>query len=496
MGVASVASSAASSAASNATTSVASSAASNAASQATSSVASSAASKAPSSASLGNAMPSNGLSSGGSPSTGSSLPNNPGIDSPSQKSHSSLPDIEESPKDDLGNNNQGESGNNIDQNGSQSSDNGSQSDDNATEESYQRENPQDIDDGKYHAKNNQEVGPGQKVDENGNVVDTGNKKFTKALAVGAATYFGGVEGGEAANALAKTDAGNKLTGVVGDTLDKAPGVGKITEDLGDSGAADAIMDAADTVSAAKSGDIKGTLKSGTSTLKNLGKTVKHYALIIALSLFVVLGPIIMVGVVIAAVCGPVLGGFMDVTSAFGEFVEDVGDFFTGDNDITGTTGGKDLEEVLKDADAMISEVPGYETLAEPRKSIVSAAATGIASGKPYLYGGKPTGPGLSGIPSTGIDCSGFVAWSIWTATGKKPGALGTSTMIDNIGILFEEISESELQPGDIGLKHKNSGSNHTGIYAGNGLWFHAANSRTDLVRSKYNNFTVYLRYKG
>lgn len=485
MSVASVASSAAGSAATTTASSATSSVTSNAASQAA---------KAPS---LGSSMPATGTNSHKPAPSNGSPTGKPDINYPSSGSYSSLPDIDsETPNSNSVNFPKDEKGADLEQNKNGQSANNTPNEDKNSEQSSKKSNLQDIDDGKYHAKNNQELGPGQKLDENGNVVDTGNKKFTKALAIGAATYAGGVEGGEAANALAKTEAGNKLTGVVGDRLDETPGVGKITEDLGDSGAADAIMDAADTVSAAKSGNVKETLKSGKSTIKNLGKTVEHYAIYFVLAGLVVLGPLIMVCVVIGAVCGPVLGGFMDVTSAFGEFVDDVGDFFTGENPVPGSVSEKDLDDVIKDASQMVAEIPNYELLSEPQKSIVSSAAMGIASGKPYYYGGKPTGPGLDGIPERGIDCSGFVAWSIWTATGKKPGVLGTSTMISSIGTLFEEISASELQPGDIGLKHKNSGSNHTGIYAGNDMWFHAADTDTGIVRSRYNNFTVYLRYKG
>ena len=495
MSVASVAGNAASSATSSVASSASSSVASNAASKATN---------------VGNAMPSSGLPSSGLPSSGlpsTGLPtakpaspsgtpsSKPNVDSPSE-SHSSSHDINSgTPNSNSGEPPKGDKDVDSEQNESNSTDNNTLDGENNSENNSEKNNQQAADDGKYHAKDNQELEPGQKLDENGNVVDTGNKKFTKALAVGAATYFGGVKGGETANALTKSEAGNKLTGAVGDALDKSA-VGKITEDLGDSGAADAITDAADTVSAAKSGDIKNTVKSGTSTLKNLGKTVKHYAVHIALASLTVLGPLIMVCVVIGAVCGPVLGGFMDVTSAFGEFVDDVGDFFTGENDITGTAGGKNLEVVIKDADQMVGEIPNYNLLPEPQKSIVTAAAAGIASGKPYRYGGKPTGPGLDGIPASGIDCSGFVAWAIWTGTGKRPGAQSTSTIASSIGTLFEEISASELQPGDIGLKHKGSGSNHTGIYAGNGMWLHAASTNTGLVRSRYSNFTIFLRYKG
>ena len=455
------------------------------------------------SGSVGNVTPTNGMPvSSTKPASGIPSNGNTGNDVPS-KDHSSLPDIESGPSNNNPNNNsnnnsRGQKNNEHQDDGTDNSVNQNDAidEENLSDENNEKDNKKDLDDDKYHAKDNQEIGPGQKIDENGNIVDTGNKKFTKALAIGAATYAGGTEGGELANSISKTDAGNKLTGVIGDKLDETPALGKVTEDLGDSGAADAITDTADTLSAAESGDIKESIKSGKSAVENAKKTVKHYAVPLILSSFAVLAPILMVCVIIIAVCGPILGGFMDVTSAFGEFVDDVGEFLTGENDITGTVAGDNLEEIIENTDSLTSEVPDYDSLSEPQKSIVTSAASGIASGRPYNYGGKPTGPGLQGIPASGIDCSGFVAWSIWTGTGKKPPIEGTSSIISGIGTIFEEISASELKPGDIGLKHKNSADNHTGIYAGNGMWYHAANSSSDLVRSKYSSFTVYLRYVG
>ena len=466
--------------------SVARNAASSAATSASSSVASNAASQAAKAPSLGSTMPASGPASPKPASPSGSPTGKPNVDSPS--SGSSLPNTN------IENHNinqsdvpKGETDANIEQYESGQSDFNTPNEDNYPDANSERINPQDIDDGKYHARDNQELGPGQKLDENGNVVDTGNKKFTKALAVGAATYAAGVEGGEAANTLSKTETGNKLTGVVGDALDKTPIVGKVTEDLGDSGAADAVTDAADTISAAKSGDIKSAVKSGKSTLKNVKKTVKHYIWVIVSTLFTILVPILLLSIIIVTICGPNLGGISDVTNSSGEVV---------DNSTSEVTDNVVSETVIEDADQMISEIPNYESLPEPRKSIVTWAAIGIASGKPYSFGGKPTGPGLDGIPSTGLDCSGFVAWSIWSATNKMPSAQGTSTMIGSIGTLYEEISADELQPGDVGLKHKNKGANHTGVYAGNDQWFHAANSTTGLVKGTYKDFTVYLRYIG
>lgn len=357
------------------------------------------------------------------------------------------------------------------------------------------------DDNAYQAQNNQNVGPGKKIDENGNVVNTGSRKAIEAIGRGAAAYATGGESIGKEDLVTKNAIGDKALGVVSDIADKTPLAGEVLNDLGDSGAADAFNEALDTVGKAKNGDIKGAVDSAKKAKKDINKTLKHYGPKIALMAFAALFPIILVCVIIIAICGPVLGGFMDVTNAVGEFVNNVGDFLAGENAIGGTA---NQTQNLANTEQLLSDVPNYNSLNPIRKGILAAAASGIASGKPYHIrqgdndpcSGKATGPGLDGIQACGIDCSGFVQWSLWTATGNKPFSGGTSNMVSSIGGVFEEISASELQPGDIGLKHKNSGGNHTGIYAGNGMWFHAANSNSGIIRSKYNGFTVFLRYKG
>jgi hypothetical protein len=355
------------------------------------------------------------------------------------------------------------------------------------------------DDNMYHAESNQNVGAGKKLDENGNVVNTGARKSVEAIGRGVAAYATGGESVGKEDIITKNPIGDKAIGVVADTAEKVPIAGKVLDELGEDGTADAVNDALDTVGKAKNGDIGGTIDSAKKTLSDVDKVKKKYLPRIILGIVIALLPILMVCVVIVAVCGPVLGGFMDVTSAFSNFVDDVSDFFTGDNAIpeeTVTTTTSSSTQTLLTTEELVAAIPNYSNIAEPQKSIATAAAMGVASGRPYKFGGKPTAAGLNGIPTTGLDCSGFVQWAIWTGTGKNPGTLSTATIISGIGTKFKEISASELQPGDIGLKHKGSGANHTGIYAGDGMWYNAASSKTGIVKSKYSAFTVYLRYIG
>lgn len=366
------------------------------------------------------------------------------------------------------------------------------------------QNQRQKDENAYQARTNEKFAPGKKIDENGNVVNTGTRKSVEAIGRGVAAYASGGKSIGNEDIITKNPIGDKALGVVADTADKVPIAGSVLNELGESGLADGVNDALDTVGKAKNGDIKGSLDSAKKTKEDLTKVIKKSAKRIALIVFGVIFSLIVVCVVIIAVCGPVLGGFMDVTKAFADTVGDIGDFFSGENSIEGLGNSHILKESIKDTEGLLSEVPNYDSLNETNKGILTAAAAGVSSGKPYHIHsgdddpcfGKPTGPGIDGIPACGIDCSGFVQWAIWTATNNKPFSGGTSTISSSIGGIFEEISESELQPGDIGLKHKGSGNNHTGIYAGNGFWYHAAGTNSGIIRSKYTGFTVYLRYKG
>lgn len=107
----------------------------------------------------------------------------------------------------------------------------------------------------------------------------------------------------------------------------------------------------------------------------------------------------------------------------------------------------------------------------------SSASQGSASGSeilskaqeylgcPYVYGGAD--------PS-GFDCSGFVYYVL-----KSVGYSPYRTPADQIK-MGSSVSKSDLQPGDIVFFSGtgSSGISHVGIYAGNGQFIHAPNSRS------------------
>jgi RimK family alpha-L-glutamate ligase len=74
-------------------------------------------------------------------------------------------------------------------------------------------------------------------------------------------------------------------------------------------------------------------------------------------------------------------------------------------------------------------------------------------------------------PIDGLDCSGYVKYIVKEALNVNMPSMCVkyfNTFDDNN---FEPIDESELLPGDIGVKNESTIMNHCGIYAGDGKWF-------------------------
>lgn len=117
---------------------------------------------------------------------------------------------------------------------------------------------------------------------------------------------------------------------------------------------------------------------------------------------------------------------------------------------------------------------------------------------PYQWGGKASVPGYdptwwtfdekTGIQK-GLDCSGFVQWAFMTAGANKDLYQKLNSTTEILESDFKEIPYADLQPGDIGVR-KGIKVNHTGIYAGNGLWFHCSSESNTVVLSNYG-FTYY-----
>lgn len=337
------------------------------------------------------------------------------------------------------------------------------------------------------------VASGKQLNEKGEVEDSSTKKTLKAVGRGAAAYFSGGESIGKDSQILNAAPVDKTIGVVSDKLEKVPGVEQISKELDEAGIADGVNDALDAVGNAKNGDIAGTIESAKKLkddTKKLNKSLKK-------KLLIVLAPaagIFFVAVIfIIIISGPNLGGFMDVVESQDEEAAEIGDIDYAEN-----YGDSDQEQ----SSNIAGSVENFENLSSDRQAIIQAASAAVAAEVKYDYGSHPNGPGLRGIPSAGLDCAGFVQWALWTGLGGNPGYLTTQAISDRIGKDFIEISESELLPGDIGLKRLGGSHgdnyNHTGIYAGDGYWFHASSGKKThkVVKSKYTAFTIYLRYTG
>ncbi|MBQ1424153.1 MAG: C40 family peptidase [Lachnospiraceae bacterium] len=96
-------------------------------------------------------------------------------------------------------------------------------------------------------------------------------------------------------------------------------------------------------------------------------------------------------------------------------------------------------------------------VSDARKAVVDFALHSVGK-VPYYWGGKPNGPGYdgnnfytlvgadtSGRILRGLDCSGWVNWVYWSATGKSLAGESTGTLIG----CGKRITRSALKPGDI-----------------------------------------------
>ena len=134
-----------------------------------------------------------------------------------------------------------------------------------------------------------------------------------------------------------------------------------------------------------------------------------------------------------------------------------------------------------------------DDLSQERRTIVLNALA-LLGKVPYEWGGKPTTGGYDSTwwsfdtsgQQKGLDCSGFVQW-VYMTSGYPKAVTGKIYSTSSINKNLVSISESELQPGDIGLMNNTSSSqNHTGIYLGNGLWIHCSSSAKTVVVSNFD----------
>lgn len=113
-----------------------------------------------------------------------------------------------------------------------------------------------------------------------------------------------------------------------------------------------------------------------------------------------------------------------------------------------------------------------EDISDARRAIIEFALQSVGR-VPYYWGGKPSASGYAGnnfgatMPPDsenrtvkGLDCSGWVSWVYWSATGNRLPFEGTAGLCS----LGRGVSLDELKPGDIAL---DTGSDsHIVIYLG------------------------------
>ena len=109
--------------------------------------------------------------------------------------------------------------------------------------------------------------------------------------------------------------------------------------------------------------------------------------------------------------------------------------------------------------------------ARQRREVVEFALQFL--GGEYKYGGTD--------PNKGVDCSGFTRYILQnTASISLPHS---SKGQSNYGT---EVSEEEMQPGDLIFYGDDAGINHVAMYIGNGQIVHASTEATGIKTSPYN----------
>jgi hypothetical protein len=339
------------------------------------------------------------------------------------------------------------------------------------------------------------VDDGKQIGDEGQVEDTATKKTAKAAGRAVAAYFTKGESLKYDQAVLNNSAVDKTIGVVSDISDQVvPGLQQASEALDELEIPDVANNALDTVGSVLNKDAAGTVKNAKKTIDSVNKSKDKVKKKIIMWIVSAATTALIVVFLFLAVVGPIVGGVMNLTDKVVDLYNAVRDGIAGafDDVYYGTLEYIDYQKIL-------NEIPDYNKLSKNRKEVINIALSAV--GGKYLFGGKATGPGLEGIPRSGIDCSGFVNWVYWTATGSNPGMGGTWNMVNSPTSKMRPIGITELKPGDIVVYNKGN-AGHTGIYAGDGEFIHAAGKDYGIVKGKSKSLSnsanglVYYRYAG
>ncbi len=347
---------------------------------------------------------------------------------------------------------------------------------------------------------------GKQVDENGNVSDTATKKTIKAVGRGVGAYFTGGKSLQYDQQITNNRYGDKLIGVVSDGLESVPGVEETAEALDELNVPDSANAIMDVAGDAMNGDVAGAIKDTVKAKKEIKKTknavIKKVILIAAPFIFFIM--------IFAVILAPILGGFMDATSGDTTKVNAEsggGNSSTkpgpADNGVyvdPSAVSNMDIEITEAQIEYLKSSIPGWSSLNSFQKNAIMAAYSRIGKTS-YLWSGKPSGPGNTGIGG-GLDCSGFVSWVIWTASGnafnQSTDALASSISSNSNGLV--RIDAANAQPGDIVVLRRPNNSGHALLYAGNNQYIHLAGKGQTAKMSGYSfkstDTVYYARYQG
>lgn len=142
-----------------------------------------------------------------------------------------------------------------------------------------------------------------------------------------------------------------------------------------------------------------------------------------------------------------------------------------------------------------------EIEAEGNRLTLVNVALSLIGRVPYQWGGKSSRSGYDTSWYTfengqqkGLDCSGYIQWVFRTA-GYSEDIWKQLTSTSTIMQTCEQIPQSDLQIGDLGILNSGETTNHVGMYIGNGYYIHCnAGDRT--VSISKPEFTLFYRVAG
>lgn len=142
-----------------------------------------------------------------------------------------------------------------------------------------------------------------------------------------------------------------------------------------------------------------------------------------------------------------------------------------------------------------------EIEAEGNRLTLVNVASSLIGRVPYQWGGKSSRSGYDTSWYTfengqqkGLDCSGYIQWVFRTA-GYSEDIWKQLTSTSTIMQTCEQIPQSDLQIGDLGILNSGETTNHVGMYIGNGYYIHC-NAGDRRVSISKPEFTLFYRVAG